>query len=389
MFPLYLPSDKQLTPEIVRKVRDDLTRRTSDTSDLKDTTDARDRSKSPCRRKYSLGNARTRSVSLETNRQTGSMPLPTVRKDSLSSESKKKDPKTFSMTLFVNETEKNKIVDLLHKAKSVISKKVEKVMGKKPKAAISNVDAIQTVLKAWMDREQEEDKEDDKLVETFIKEQEKQVKTMLLSGQRAPVCVPSLAVEEDVVCDDSDSDDDTVEDEPPDDLEVSRLINPRYLRLPDTRRSRNLSDQFSSGRSLSPVENVPCPFGNRPESELYPPKLRRPTSLYGAGACAASSRPPSRQVSVSPSVPISELETINIIPDIEVTEDYDEEEEEEAQSRYCRPDSFIIPIGGVWRPGDDLSDNEPRWSKIATDEEYLEELKREEGDRTSEPLDID
>ena len=48
------------------------------------------------------------------------MPLPTVRKESLSTDQRKKDDeKTFSVTILVNEHEKNKIVDLLHKAKTV------------------------------------------------------------------------------------------------------------------------------------------------------------------------------------------------------------------------------------------------------------------------------
>ena len=266
----------------------------------------------------------------------GSMPLPTVRKDSLSSsDSKKKDPKTFSMTIFVNESEKNKIVDLLHKAKSLISKKVEKVMGKKPnKASISNVDALQTVLESWMDREEEEEKEDDKLFQKLVKEQEKQVESMIQLGKHAPVQVPTLAVQEDDDVSEEVEDDDTIEEEPEYDLEVSRLTYPRYLRPPEIRRSRHVSDQLNSARSLSPVDNVPCPFGNRPESELYPPKLRRPSAMYGAGALAATSRPPSRQVSISPSVHQQELESASTVASEIYDEEYEDvtemEEEEDA-----------------------------------------------------------
>ena len=356
----------------------------------------KERSKSPGRRrKFSLGSVRTRSASLESGDRMsgaahmGSMPLPTVRRGSSSSESKKKEPKTFSVTIFVNECEKNKIVDLLHKAKSMISKKVEKVMGKKPKSSISNVDVIHTVLESWMDQEQENEKEDEKLVETLIKEQEMQVEGLIKSGYRAPVSVPTLAVEEDEDIDSND-DEDTIEEEPEADIEVKRLTQPRYLRPPDIRRSRTVSEHLSSVRSLSPVDNVPCPFGNRPESELYPPKLRRPSSMYGAGALAAYSRPPSRQVSISPSVQPSDIlgALLNSqIPDIdreeeeevdnvgEVEEDEEEEEEEGPLVRYARPDSFLIPIGGVWRPGDD-TEAEPRWSKLPTEEEYRDTEKR-------------
>ena len=356
---------------------------------------SKDRSKS---RKFSLGSVRTRSASLESGERMsgaahmGSMPLPTVRRGSCSSESKKKEPKTFSVTIFVNECEKNKIVDLIHKAKSMISKKVEKVMGKKPKSSISNVDVIHTVLESWMDQEQENEKEDDKLVETLIKEQEMQVEGLIKSGHQAPVSVPTLAVEED---EDIDSDDeDTIEEEPETDIEVKRLTQPMYLRPPDIRRSRTVSEQVNSVRSLSPVDNVPCPFGNRPESELYPPKLRRPSSMYGAGALAAFSRPPSRHVSISPSVQPSDILSALLntqIPDIDTEEqeeengeeeDEEEEEEEGPPIRYARPDSFLIPIGGVWKPGDD-ADAEPRWSKLPTEEEYRDERRREgtgEGD---------
>ena len=394
MFPLYLPpsesrlnDDRQRTPDIVRKVRADLSRRTSDTSALERAEEPclhREgvREKSPARRKFSLGSAR-RSSSLECEKlsKTGSMPLPTVRKDSLSSDSsKKKDPKTFSMTLFVNETEKNKIVDLLHKAKTIISKKVEKVMGKKPKSSISNVDALQTVIETWIDREQEEEKEDEELVESFIKEQEKQAMSMMKAGASLPMQVPTLAVQEDYDYVDNDSDDDTVEEEPDNDLEVSRLTYPVFLRPPEKKRPSSFSEPRSACRSLSPLDNVPCPFGNRPESELYGPKLRRPTSHYGAGAAAASSRPPSRQVSVSPSVPMPDMVTDNDTTEEfnEVEEMDEEDDDDDFPARFCRPDSFTIPIGGVWRPGDDLGETEVKWSKVANDEEYLEELKREE-----------
>ena len=393
---------EQETPELIRKVRNDLTRRTSDPRVIerqesvgKASGGSKDRSKS---RKFSLGSVRTRSASLESGDRMsgaahmGSMPLPTVRRGSSSSESKKKEPKTFSVTIFVNECEKNKIVDLLHKAKSMISKKVEKVMGKKPKSSISNVDVIHTVLESWMDQEQENEKEDDKLVETLIKEQEMQVEGLIKSGHQAPVSVPTLAVEEDEDIDSNDDEEDTIEEEPETDIEVKRLTQPMYLRPPEIRRSRTVSEQVNSVRSLSPVDNVPCPFGNRPESELYPPKLRRPSSMYGAGALAAYSRPPSRQVSISPSVHPSDIlgAFLNTqIPDIdteeqereedndhEEEEEDDEEEEEGPPLRYARPDSFLIPIGGVWKPGDD-ADAEPRWSKLPTEEEYRDERRRE------------
>ena len=337
------------------------------------------------------GSVRTRSASLDTDCH------------SASSDSKKKDPKTFSMTIFVNEHEKNKIVDLLHKAKSIISKKVEKVMGIKQRSPISNADALQTVLETWMTREQEEEREDNIMVEKLIKEQEKQVESLIQSGNFKTV--PTLAVEED---DDDDEDEDTIEEELDNDLEVSRLTIPRYLKPPVRRRVRSISETSASVRSLSPLDTVPCPFGLRPESELYPPRLRRPSALYGAGAAAACSRPPSRQVSISPSVQEIEcqlqeklqvhLETdksgdilqeeeqgeyeAEETEEAEQEEEAEEEEEEEEEddynelpSRYARPDSFIIPIGGVWRPGEE---GEVRWGTVTSEQEYQQELRKEE-----------
>merc|ERR1712016_107573 len=152
----------------------------------------------------------------------GSMPLPTVRRDSSSSESKKKEPKTFSVTIFVNENEKNKIVDLLHKAKSIISKKVEKVMGKKPKTGISNVDALQTVLENWLDKTESEEREEDRLLEQLIQGQEDQVETMLMDGRYAPVTYPTVPTVS--VCNPEELYSDS--EELGEDMEVARLTSP-------------------------------------------------------------------------------------------------------------------------------------------------------------------
>ena len=77
------------------------------------------------------------------------------RKSSVSSGRKKDAGKQFAVTLLVSESDKTKIMDMLHKAKTVISRKVEKVMGKKPpKSEISNADALKTVLQNWVEEEQ-------------------------------------------------------------------------------------------------------------------------------------------------------------------------------------------------------------------------------------------
>ena len=79
------------------------------------------------------------------------------RKSSISSGRKKfiSGGKEFAVTLFVNEADKNKILEMLHRAKCVISKKVEKVMGRKTtKAEISDTDALKTVLQNWVEEEE-------------------------------------------------------------------------------------------------------------------------------------------------------------------------------------------------------------------------------------------
>ena len=287
-----------------------------------------------------------------------------------------KEDKTFSVTILVNESEKNKIVDMIQKAKTIISKKVEKVIGKKPKSGVTNVEALQTVLESWVGREEQREREDKDEEEKLIKAQVEQVSEMLERGEKAPVSykpVPEVSVEE--------PRDEEEEDDIPifNDMEVNRIGPNRFLQSP-TWRPFSPPSLGSLTPTLTLAENVPCPWGNRPESELYPPKLRRPSSHYGVGAAAASSRPASRQVSVSPSffdgtedssVPSSSAETIKpeyILNPTEEQEDeteYEYEEfEEEPKIRYCRPDSFVIPIGGTWKPDEDGGDSEIVWGKV-------------------------
>ena len=45
----------------------------------------------------------------------------------------KQQQKQFAVTFFVSENDKTKLVDIIHRAKTVIAKKVDKVMGKKEK----------------------------------------------------------------------------------------------------------------------------------------------------------------------------------------------------------------------------------------------------------------
>ena len=256
------------------------------------------------------------------------------RKSSVSSGAKKSGGgKKFAVTLLVNEAEKNKIVDMLHRAKQVISKKVEKVMGKTPKSpqtqrsSISNAEALTTVLQNWVEVEETKEKKEEKEMESLIEEQKLQAEKMRQRGIEPPITIitppaeslkdiskqhhfrapgvstltvggynsfgsfPSPVPEETEDDEDNEADD---EREHEDDLEVQEVKEgeDNLLRLPNSRRfrlSRSITPQ-SPTRSLSPCETVPRYF-SRPESELYPSNLRRPSSHFDVNAQIASSRP--------------------------------------------------------------------------------------------------
>ena len=256
------------------------------------------------------------------------------RKSSVSSGAKKSGGgKKFAVTLLVNEAEKNKIVDMLHRAKQVISKKVEKVMGKAPKSpqtqrsSISNAEALTTVLQNWVEVEETKEKKEEKEMEQLIEEQKMQAEKMRQRGIEPPIIItsppsesardnnkpkhfktpgvssltiggynnfgsfPSPVPEETEDDEDNEADDELEHD---DDLEVQEVREGQdnLLRLPNSRRfrlSRSITPQ-SPTRSLSPCESVPRYF-SRPESELYPTNLRRPSSHFDVNAQIASSRP--------------------------------------------------------------------------------------------------
>ena len=48
-----------------------------------------------------------------------------------SGQQQQKQQKQFAVTFFVSEHDKTKLVDIIHRAKNVIAKKVDKVMGRK------------------------------------------------------------------------------------------------------------------------------------------------------------------------------------------------------------------------------------------------------------------
>jgi len=297
--------------------------------------------------------------------------------------------KTFSVTLLVNENEKNVIVDMINRAKTIISRKVEKVIGKKPKAGVSNVETLQTVLESWIGREESREREEKAEEEQLIREQEQQVVDMARRGLPLPVAfAPGHQDEEPAAPEGAASSSSCT------DMEVSRISwDRRPPAAADDGRALSPSSatRQSATPTLSAAENVPCPWGMRPDSELYPPRLRRPSSMYGAEAAAASSRPPSRLLLAAPSsrphsrqLSTSPLPASFVTPVMEessndstvvLNEDEnpagkeaeaapaEDEKEEEDVVPVCRPASFLIPIGGVWRPEDDAGENEIVWGK--------------------------
>ena len=312
----------------------------------------------------------------------------------------KEEEKTFSVTLLVNENEKNVIVDMISRAKNIISRKVEKVIGKKPKAGVSNVETLQTVLESWIGREESREREDKAEEEQLIREQELQVTDLARRGLPVPV---SFKPTRDLVVEQEEIETEPAARNVSADMEVSRISWDRHPAQPDDPRPFSPTSSHSRVRqsvtpTLSAADNVPCPWGLRPDSELYPPRLRRPSSMYGTEAAAASSRPPSRlqvlsaspvpmigatphsrQISVSPLPSSLVAPSANIELTSSVSNDVPNEEGEEkakaaeekigAESTepysipYCRPASFLIPIGGVWRPEDDAGENEIVWGQ--------------------------
>ena len=348
------------------------------------------------------------------------------------------DPnRQFAVTFFVNEHDKTKLVDILHKAKSVISKKVEKVMGKKqgtpsqqpsstsstaskPNPAsrgksVSSADALTSILESWVSQEEEKGKAEERELEDLIERQQDQIRQMQVKGVE-PLPVAYLPVIPTVVSpvpeedEEAEEDDEAAEGERKEggpsskehndlDIAVQEVIEGQdnFLRPPPAASSSSRfalsrsgtpgsSASFTPRRSLSPCEHVPRHF-NMPESELYPPSLRRPSSHYDESAQAASSRPVSPRVSSPPPITTtaggglavtavdgngsrrnSLLAVETSSRRVSVNEGGSRRNSAimEQQGLYDqsangnnvnlgpiqRPESMTVPIGGVWRPDD-------------------------------------
>ena len=323
------------TPEIQRKSRKLFAARTRDVDKMD-----------------SEAKGRKRSL---TGRSSIDETTESSRKSSVSSGRRGKQ-KQFAVTLLVNENDKNKIMDMLQKAKQVISKKVEKVMGKKPqKSEISNADALKTVLQNWVDEAETEEKQDFEDEDDLIQAQECQIAHLRSRGYDPPVHIrpiPTTAV----------SPVPEVDEDEHDDIEVQEVLEGQtsFLLPPKAKfkleRASSISPRPMS-RSLTPCESVPRPafLGT-----LDQYKLRRPSSHYDANAQAAHSRPISRnEVVASPPVfDYSAFARAKLYNDLKVGAFSPEAEDllafsRETEAKIQRPESMIIPIGGVWRPDDE------------------------------------
>ncbi len=299
----------------------------------------------------------------------------------------------FAVTLMVSENDKTKIMDMLTKAKNVISRKVEKVMGKKPpKSTISSADALRTVLENWVDDAESKEKEDSEVEEDMIRAQAEQVERLRGAGflppvhMQIPTTVVSPVPEENEDIEEDEDLDEEEEEADHDDIEVQEIVDGQtnFLLPPKATKFRleRSVTPVSPTRSLSPCEGVPRPpFLSRSSVEdNYP--LRRPSSHYDANAQAASSRPTSRvgpgggvtpslvgglagstttpttaATATSSSSGFFDFEAFaraKVQPKIDEIDlgDYADDNDDELSQKIQRPASMIIPVGGVWRPGD-------------------------------------
>ncbi len=368
------------TPEIQRKSRKLFAARTRDIDKLE--------SDKAMGRKRSLTNPRSSMDETESS-----------RKSSISSGNRTRDKskdKQFAVTLLVSESDKTKIMDMLIKAKSVISRKVEKVMGKKPsKAQISNADTLKTVLQNWVEEEESRELQESHEEDELIKAQEIQVDAMRTHGLSPPVQLRPIPTTMVSPVPEDDEVEEILEEENNDDIEVqevfegqtSLLLPPKACNKYKLPSLTTATPPMSPARSLTPCDTVPRPAFLRQMSEAADYKLRRPSSHYDASAQAASSRPASRQSTcVSPPVfDYSAFARAKAFQDqanhsIMHWEAMEEEEEvDDSGHRIQRPESMIIPIGGVWRP-----DDEPiEFFLDQANEKSSEEVSKVDGNSTS------
>ena len=369
------------TPEIQRKSRKLFAARTRDVDKLQSGSETGD--KVPRKRSLTglgfggIGGGRSSIDETESS-----------RKSSVSSGHRKRQQKQFAVTLLVSENDKNKIMDMLQKAKSVISKKVEKVMGKKPqKSDISNADALKTVLQNWVDEAETEEKQEEFDEDELIAAQENQVANLRSRGYDPPVHlrpIPSTTVISPVP--------EEEDEEAEDDIEVQEVMEGQtsFLLPPKAqfKLERSSISPRPMSRSLTPCDAVPRPAFLTPE--LNPYKLRRPSSHYDASAQACSSacsRPVSRNEAVTspPVFDYSAFARAKVFND-SIKEAWTPEDEmispprfpskrdnlEGADSKIQRPESMVIPIGGVWRP-----DDEPVDLFLEADEDQLDQKENE------------
>jgi len=273
-----------------------------------------------------------------------------------------RDSKQFAVTFFVNENDKTRLVDMLHRAKNVISKKVERVMGKKtapstpsappsPKVQpVSNTDALTSILESWVSTEEAEDRREQRELNQLIAEQEEQVQELKKSGLEPPVAFSPVV--HTIVSPVPEEDEADLEEEE-NDLAVQEVVEGQdtLLKPPSATRFQLPRSQSpeppAPPRPLTPVNNVPRHFSHISESELYPPMLRRPSSHYDESAQAAASRPVSPRPSVDSSNENNQAKEEELPPSVVVQPSFPLD-----LGQIQRPESMTVPVGGVWRPDD-------------------------------------
>ncbi len=242
----------------------------------------------------------------------------------------------FAVTLFVNESDKTRLVDMLHRAKAVISKKVEKVIGRRPNAAAvaagtggkASAQALTSILDDWVSREEEEDRREAGELERMMEGQREQAERMRSRGMEPPIDVRDLVVPT-VVSPVPEEDEEELDDDEDEDVTVQEVVSGQENVLQPPKRMLLQPPPSATATPLSPLSPpVTSPSSPRPDfGDVFLPSLDSNKVEHPPSSVAppdSSSPPPA--LSAAAALSLSQIQ---------------------------RPESMTVPVGGVWRPEDD------------------------------------
>ncbi len=283
--------------------------------------------------------------------------------------------KQFAVTFFVNEGEKTRLVDMLHRAKAVISRKVEKVIGRKSaKAAASattTAETLSSILENWVSQEEEKDRGEERELRELIESQCQQCEDMKAQGQEPPATMPVPNTVVSPVPEEEEEEDTAVVAAVEDDIAVQEMLPGEDNLLKPPKRfqlSRSASPKpelVSSRRSLTPSDMVPRRHffaALLRDAELYPPALRRPSAHYDEMAQAASSRP------ASPKLPTQQSRDGSTVPDDVVKKESDKGQEITAKDL---SEDRGVSVAQVARDNEEVVASSSSSSSSATTSDFL------------------